>query len=157
MSVNAFIDIRNQNYYVDKKWPGRRLDFRLYMDKLKTLGNINRVFAYGTYSEERAKKFVSALFHLGYEPRFIKVPLEGWFSWDVELAIDVVRMAERSDTIVIGNSNRHMIPVISWARLNGLQVIVVGCNIQSDIRAACDRWVEITEDMLEDDSITTTA
>jgi len=157
MSINAFIDVRNQNYYIDKKWPGRRLDFRLYKTILSDIGTINRAFAYGTYSEDRAKKFISVLYHLGYEPKFNKVPPDGWFSWDVNIAIDIVRLSDRCDTVILGNSNTNMLPVINWAMCKGLKVIVVGCNIHPDVRSSCDRWIEISEDMLEDDSITTTA
>ena len=153
MSVNAFIDVRNQNYHINKKWPGRRLDFKSLMNTLINIGEINRAFAYNTYVEEGAKKFRSVLHHLGYEPQYKKIDKDTWYSWDVRIAVDIVNLNKTSNTLVLGSSSRSMAPIIEWAIYQGIKVIVLGCGINSELKSVCDHWIEIPEDMLEDETI----
>lgn len=150
--VCVFIDVGNQYYCVNKKWDGRKLDYEKYLKKCKEYGEIERAFAYGTQIEDYARTFISCLFHIGFEPNYKQVEKGEWFSWDVGIATEIVRLisAGKADTIIIGHSNRQMAPIISWAREQGIRTIIMGCGINKDLKEACDQWIEIKDTMLEE-------
>lgn len=154
MFTNAYIDIRNHNYYVKKKWPDRRLDIKKYMAFLDKKEQIERAIAYGTFYEDSAKSFISLVHHAGFETRFKKIAKDSWFCMDVEIAVDVVKQLKFTSTIIIGSSNRTLAPLITWVRNQGVKVIVVGCGINTELKEACDGWIEIPEEVLEDETTT---
>ena len=151
--VAVFVDVGNQFYCINKKWEGRKLNYEEYKKRATTFGNIVRAFAYGTQIEGAASKFISCLYHLGFEPQYKTVEKNNWYSWDVGMAMDMVRMCEKIDVAIIGNSSRTIAPAISYLREKGIRVIVVGCGISKEVKDACDQWVEITEEMLEENVI----
>lgn len=158
--VCVFIDVKNQFYTINKKWNNRKLNYEKYLDKCKQFGEISRAFAYGTQIDKVASKFISCLHHIGYEPNFKEIEQHTWYCWDVGITIEIVNQIthKRCDVIILGTSNRTLIPAILWAKAQGIRVIVMGCGIHNDIREACDEWVEIKEDMLEvSNAITETA
>lgn len=150
--VSVFIDVGNQFYCINKKWAGRKLNYEKYLEKAKSFGGIGRAFAYGTQVDDTAAKFITALYHLGFEPQYKQVKKNVWYSWNVGMAMDIVRLVtnDKTDTIIIGNSDRSIAPVISWAKEKGVRVIVMACGINKELKNACDRWIEIDEAMLEE-------
>ena len=148
--VGVFIDVGNQFYCINKKWEGRKLDYEVYMQICKDFGEITRAFAYGTQIGNSAASFKTALHHIGFEPCYKQIEPGTWYSWNVGLAMDIVRLHERMDIIIVGVSDRNIAPALAWAREKGIQVIVIACTINKDVRDSCDRWIEIAEDMLED-------
>ena len=149
--VGVFIDVGNQFYCINKKWPSRKLNYEKYLTQTKTFGTIARAFAYGTQVNNTASRFIVALHHLGYEPQYKQVEKKVWYSWCVGIAMDIVRLVinNKVDTIIIGSSDRSIAPVISWAKEQGIQVIVMGCGINKELKTVCDRWIEINDSMLE--------
>lgn len=154
MFTNAYIDIHNHNYYIKKNWPGRRLDIKKYMLFLERIDLIERSFAYGTYYEDTAKNFIKLIHHAGFETKFKKISKDSWFCMDVEIAVDIVKQLRFTSTIIIGSSNRTLAPLITWVRNQGVKVIVVGCGINTELKEACDEWLEIPEEVLENETTT---
>jgi uncharacterized protein (TIGR00288 family) len=149
--VSVFVDVGNQFYCINKKWQGRKLNYEKYLAKANTFGSVTRAFAYGTQVEDAAAKFITALHHLGFEPQYRQVEKNVWYSWNVGIAMDIVRLVtnDRTDTIILGHSDKSMAHVISWAKEKGVRVIVIGCGISKDIKNECDSWIEIDDSMLE--------
>ncbi|KKK91517.1 hypothetical protein LCGC14_2712150 [marine sediment metagenome] len=149
--VGVFIDVGNQYYCINKKWLGRKLNYEKYLDAAKVFGPVVRAFAYGTQVEGVAVNFITVLHHLGYEPQYKTVEKKVWYSWNVGMAMDIVRLVTNNkiDVVVMGNSDNNMVPVISWAREKGIKVIITGCGINKELKQVCDRWIEINEGMLE--------
>ena len=149
--VSVFIDVGNQFHCISKRWPGQKLDYKKYLDLAKTFGQIDRSFAYGTQIEDTAVKFITALSHLGYETRYKQVEKNVWYSWCAGMSMDIVRLVtnDKVDTVVIGNSDRCMTSVITWAKERGVRVIIIGCGINKELKDLCDKWVEINAGMLE--------
>lgn len=150
--VSVFVDVSNQYYCINKKWPGRKLNYERYLEKAKTFGSICRAFAYGTQVDDAAAKFITALHHLGYQAKYKQVEKNAWYSWAVGIAMDIVRLIsnDKTDVVIIGNSDRTLAPVISWAKEHGVRVIVMACGINKDLKNTSDRWLEIDESMLEE-------
>ena len=149
--VCVFIDVGNQFYCINKRWPGRKLNYERYMAKCKSFGQVNRAFAYGTQVDDSAIKFITALHHFGFEPHYKQIEKNTWYSWDVGMSLDIVRLHQKSDVIIIGNSNRSIAPLVNWIKERGIRIIIMACGINKDVKEACDQWIEVTEDMLEDE------
>jgi uncharacterized protein (TIGR00288 family) len=151
--VCVFIDVGNQFYCINKKWPGRKLNYEKYLETANTFGSVTRAFAYGTQVEGAAINFITCLHHLGYEPHYKTVEKNSWYSWDVGMAVDIVRLIlhDKTDVIIVGNSNRSMAPALQWAKERGVRVVVVGCGINKDLKDVCDQWIEISDKMLADE------
>jgi len=147
--VAVFIDVGNQFYCINKKWEGRKLNYETYKDKVANYGEIVRAFAYGTQVEGAAKNFISCLYHLGYETNYKDIEKNTWYSWTAGMFVDMVQMAERIDTMIIGTSDKSIAPAIKHLKNLGIRTVVMACGIPREIREACDQWVEISEDMLE--------
>lgn len=148
--VCVFVDVSNQFYNINKKWPHRKLNYKVYFEVCKKYGEVTRAFAYGTQVERAASKFISCLHHIGYEPNFREVEPNNWYCWDVGLTIEIVNQIihKRCDAIIIGSTNRVLIQTINWAKAQGIRVIVVACGINNEIRETCE-WEEIDKSMLE--------
>lgn len=149
--IGVFVDVASCYYNINKKWPNRKLNYEIYLDIAKKEGSeLSRAIAYGTHVEEGARKFISCLNLLGFEPKYRTVERNQWYSWDVGMSIDMVRNHEKLDIIVIGNSNRNMAPVVEFLQEKGCKVIIISCGIPRELRECCFKWIEISEDMLEE-------
>ena len=147
--VGVFVDVGNQFFTINKKWEGRKLDYEAYKAKASTFGTVVRAFAYGTQIENSAAKFIACLHHFGYEPQYKSIERNNWYSWDVGMAMDMVRVSDKIDVAVVGSSSRSIAPALQYLREKGIRVVVLGCGINKDVKEACDQWIEITEEMLE--------
>lgn len=147
--VGVFVDVGNQFYCINKKWPGRKLNYEKYLDKAKTFGSVIRAFAYGIQIDDTAANFILVLNYLGYIPQFKDIEKYTKFSWDIGMAMDIVRLHDKIDTVILGSSDRSVAPVISWAKEKGIQVVIIGCGISKELKTVCDIWIEIDESMLE--------
>ena len=155
--VAVFVDVGNQFYCVGKKWNGRKLDYRTYLEKATEGGKIlHRAFAYGTQVGESAVKFVQCLKFLGYNPRYRTIERGMWYEWCAGMSIEMVRHQHKVDGVVLGSSNVAMVHVVKFLQEQGISVKVVGCGIARELKEAADTWSEITEDMLEDDNSNST-
>ncbi len=147
--TGVFIDVNNQFYCINKKWEGRRLNYEKYMAEVKKYGDLFRAFAYGTQLKDSPNKFISLLFHLGFETRFKKVEKSTFLRREVEIAMDIVKLVNKLNTVIISSSNACIVPVIMYLKERGIRVIAIGCGISGEIKNTCDLWVEINEDWLE--------
>jgi uncharacterized LabA/DUF88 family protein len=153
-NLAVFVDINNQYYCVNKKWPSRRLDYSKYIKHVHEYGNIFRIFAYGTQLIDHPNKFASLLHNLGFETKFKKLDRPNvWLAREVEITMDMIKLVDRVDTIILSNSNSCLVPAIVYLKEKGVKIIILGCCISKDIKDHCDQWIEFTEEMLEDEKI----
>lgn len=150
--VGLFIDVNDQYYRINKKWEGRKLNYTAYLEKAKEFGEVSRAFAYGSHINNKAATFISALMSLGFETKFKRIVEKQWYNWAVGMSMDVVKMAvnDRIDTVVIGHSGMELVPLVNFIKQQGIRAVVIGCNINKELREAADRYIEISEDMLEE-------
>jgi uncharacterized LabA/DUF88 family protein len=69
--------------------------------------------------------------------------------WDVGLAIDVVRIVDRVDQVVIGSADGDLAPLVEWVKEQGCRCIVFACNISRELRDVADEVIEIDDALLE--------
>jgi uncharacterized LabA/DUF88 family protein len=71
-------------------------------------------------------------------------------NWNCGLTIDVINIIERVDTVILGSSDPDTLPVIEYIKSKGVGVIIIAAGIHRDLKKACNQFVEISEDMLEE-------
>jgi len=150
--IGVFVDVGNQFFYANKKWPGKKINYQRYYDQAETLGHIQRAFAFGTQIDNSAAKFAAALTHIGFECRYRDIDRGKWYSWDVGMAMEMVRCCEKLDVVVLGTSNYTMAHVVKYLRDQGVKVIIMACTIPKELRDVADQCIEVTERMLENGS-----
>lgn len=150
MRVGLFVDVNDQFFRINNKWPGRKLNYEKYFAKAATYGEITRAIAYGTQSSDNSNNFVSCLHHIGFEPRFKSIESGEWFSWAVCISVDVLRLLDQLDIVIIGYSAREMSPLLSYLKETSVRTIVLSCGINRELKLSSDTWVELDEEMLEE-------
>lgn len=71
-------------------------------------------------------------------------------NWGCGMAVDIVNIVDRVDTIIIGSSDPDLLPVVEFIKSKGVGVIIMAAGIHKDLKKACNQFVEISEDMLEE-------
>ena len=146
--IAVFADITNQFYCINKKWPKQKLNYTLFMEEVSKYGEVVRAYAYGTQENKAAKEFIKFLFHLGFETHYKNTSEEKWHTWTPGMVVNMVQMIDRIDIAIISTSDKTVLPAIEYLKNSGVKTIVIACGIKREIRQACDLWIEISEEML---------
>jgi uncharacterized LabA/DUF88 family protein len=155
MKTAVFVDLISLFYNINYVYPQQKLDYKIYLDKLRERHNIYRAIAYGASVANEAQNFIRCLRGDGYETKY--VPARKFNSKAVikytdrtmDIAMDIIRMIDRIDIVVIGSCNPNLIPLFVYLKEKGIRVIIVACNIPRELKNHCDEWLEITDDLLE--------
>jgi uncharacterized LabA/DUF88 family protein len=148
-----FVDINNLYYCVGKRYNGRKIDYKLYLERANVYATVTRAFCYGFQVDKEAVNFITCLRKIGYDPKYKAPRMIGEnfkrMDWNVGLCIDVVRMIDRSDAVIIGSSDPELVPLIQWIKDRGVQSIIFSSLISKELKDISDRYYEISEDVLE--------
>lgn len=160
--IGVFADISNLYYCIGKKYEGRKLDYSKFLDYIKDLGDVQQAIAYGAQLNNEAAEFIRCLAHIGFTTKY-KTPkaytndgkLRRKADWDVGITIDIVKMIDRLDMIVLATADGDLVDAVEWARSKGVDVIILACGISRDLRETATRYIEIPESLLEKKDETT--
>lgn len=149
--VAIFIDTQNM-YHSAKHLFGARLNFGKLVEVMTAGRTLVRAFAYVARSKTGEEKaFLEALQAAGIELR-IKDVIE--FSsgerkadWDVGMAIDAVKFAERVDVIILVTGDGDFVPLVEY--LKGKSIIVeaaaFGDSTAKALRESVDSFFDIAD------------
>ncbi len=155
-SVGIFVDISNLFYNINKKYPGKKLDYFKY--RLAAVGDeaLYRAVGYGYFVDFEARKFVSALKHVGYETKYrkhrtiVKDDKIEYLnsSWNLAMSLDIIRVLPKLDKVVLGTSDPEICPFVEYLKEKGVECFVISSNIPKGLRNSATQCIEITEDLL---------
>lgn len=157
--IGVFVDVSNLFYCVRKKFEGRKVDYRKYLDYIQDLGETVKVIAYGAQMNTEANGFIHCLQKIGYQTKFKGVKtfrqdhdqdIRRKADWDVGITMDIVSMVDRFDMIIIGSADGDLEPVVDWAIRKGIDVVILACGISRDLKTRATQFIEIPESLLED-------
>jgi uncharacterized LabA/DUF88 family protein len=108
-----------------------------------------RAIAYGVRLNDGIERWRAALERFGYEVRE-KEPHNGKADWDVDMVVDVWRMIDNIDMVVLVSGDGDFTALIHRCHELGKIVRVIGVDGRTSglLVEACDEFVPITEDML---------
>jgi uncharacterized LabA/DUF88 family protein len=148
--VAVLIDTQNM-YHSAKHIHGARLAFEKAVDAVVGGRQVVRVFAYVARSktgEEQA--FFDALTGAGIELRVKDVQEfssgEKKADWDVGMAVDAVRLADKADAIVLMTGDGDFVPLVQYLQGRGVLVEVAAFaeSTNAQLREVADRFFDLS-------------
>ncbi|MBI5654292.1 NYN domain-containing protein [Candidatus Uhrbacteria bacterium] len=148
--VAVLIDTQNM-YHSAKHIHGARLAFEKAVDAIVGGRQVVRVFAYVARSktgEEQA--FFDALTSAGIELRVKDVQEfssgEKKADWDVGMAVDAVRLAEKVDAIVLMTGDGDFVPLVQYLQGKGVLVEVAAFaeSTNAQLKTVTDRFYDLS-------------
>lgn len=146
------IDTRNMQYAISRKYDIGRLDYKKLIADRKIAVGLE-------YDSEEANNFVNFLRMLHFEVKFPKslISFEGELrktlqneECNVLLISEIFRIANKADHIIICSQNKTLLPIVKLLKANGIYVEILGVGIPTELRRACDLWVEVdSEDLIK--------
>jgi len=150
--VAVFVDVSNLYYCINKAFGSSKLDYRKYMEYCQEFGELYQCNAYGNQTKDEAIGFVHCLQQIGFNTKFFE-PQEKkpWkrANWNCGIAVDVVNLIDRVDTIILGSADGDLEPIVDWARSKGASVLIIAAGISHRLKKNCTKYIEIPKDMLE--------
>jgi uncharacterized LabA/DUF88 family protein len=146
--VGVFVD--NVNLYVAcRDVFGRTPNHAVILKEAVADNVLFRAIAYGVRLNDGIERWRTALERFGYEIRE-KTPHNGKADWDVDIVVDVWRMIEHLDMVVIVSGDGDFTALVHRCHELGKIVRVIGVDGSTSgaLVAACDEFVPITEAML---------
>lgn len=150
--VLIIADVSNL-YYSNRP---NKVDFEKVYHWCQGYGEIYRAIAYGAAMGAGADAFKSFLRHIGFEPKYkepkIFVDQENpgkeyrKADWDVGMAMDIVRMLDNVDIVILCSADGDLAPCIEWIEFKGKQCIVLASGISFELKQTCYQWQEMGED-----------
>lgn len=160
-SVAIFVDIANLYYCIDRKWPGRKLDYSALTRVAQgESAFIYRSIAYGLQHRSEATPFIALLKHLGYEVRYRRPRMyreensgkmvERRTSWSMGIALDIVDavLGNKVDEVILGSSDGDLAPLVTWLAIRKIKTTVLACGISQELRRVCPNCIEVSEELL---------
>lgn len=153
--VGVFVDVQNMYYSAKNLFDGAKVDFGQVLSVGVSGRQLIRAMAYvirADVGEEEA--FYEALQKQGYEvmAKELQVFAGGAKKgdWDVGLAIDAIRAADKLDTIVLVSGDGDYVPLVDYLQNNkGCRVEVIAFE-----KTCSGKLVEEADDFLDLESDT---
>ncbi|MES2023346.1 MAG: NYN domain-containing protein [Patescibacteria group bacterium] len=149
--VGVFIDTQNL-YHSARNLYQARVNFGAVLKEAVAGRKLVRAVAYVITTEAGDEKnFFDALSKLGIETKTKDLQIFAGGAkkadWDVGLAVDAIKMANRLDAVVIISGDGDFIPLVEYLQTIGVQVEVVsfGKSTSSKLREAVDDFVDLSE------------
>lgn len=127
--VGIFIDTQNL-YHSARSTFNSHVNYRELIDTAVGGRKLVRAFAYVIRSESTDEtKFFDALTELGIETRVKDLQIfysgEKKADWDVGIAMDIVRMSEKLDAVVLVSGDGDFTEVLKYVRSRGIRAEVM--------------------------------
>lgn len=151
--VGVFVDVQNL-YYSARAMYDANVNFGRILETAANGRQLIRAIAYVIKSEApKEQGFFDALEKAGFEVKSkdIQVFADGQKKgdWDVGVAIDAIKIADRLDVVVLVTGDGDFIPLVTYLRENrGCRVegVAFGRSTSSKLIESLDSFVDIDED-----------
>lgn len=152
--VGIFVDSANVELARDRSRGGKAIDWGLVLDRLTRDRRLVRAVAYSPVHDDpgvsrETQRFVEPFLGKGY--KIVTKPLKRFAdgsikaNLDIELALDLITMADRLDVAVIISGDgdfQHLVEVVQGRGVR-VEVAGLGSSVASALKNAADRYVEL--------------
>jgi uncharacterized LabA/DUF88 family protein len=155
--IGVFVDVSNLYYCIGKKYKGRKLDYKQYIEYVRALGDIIIANAYGAQIKNQAESFLYCLRQVGFTPKY-ETPksysengvITKKADYDVKITVDIIENLDKLDLIVLGSADSDFVPLIKSLIEKDKKIIIFACKISKEIvlleNVTC---IEIPESFIE--------
>lgn len=157
-SVGVFVNTTLLYYVVQshfKRWSNPRINYTSYLRRAVGDNTLYRAFAYGAQVGSESTGFIESLHRAGYETRYVPAKMVNeklailQTDRNMALAMDIVRIVEKLDEVVIGSNDSNLIPLVQWLKEKGVYVILYAPRIPRPLVQAANAVIEVEEDILD--------
>ncbi len=147
--VGILVDIQNL-YYSARVLYNKKVNFKNLLTSSVENRKLIRAIGYGISTEEaQEEKFFDALENLGFEVKTKDLQIfaggQKKGDWDVGIAIDAIKLAQRVDVIVLASGDGDYIPLVEYIQST------TGCRVEgvSFGESTSMRLIESLDDFLD--------
>ncbi len=147
--VGVLVDVSNM-YHSAKNLYGRRVNFKEILNQAVAGRKLIRATAYVIRAEnEDENSFFEALSQQGFEVRMKDLQIFAGGAkkadWDIGIAIDAIKLADRLDVIILVSGDGDYLPLVSYLQNNK------GCLVEAAaFRKTCSsRLIEEVDDFID--------
>ena len=152
--VGIFVDSANVELARDRSRGGRAIDWGVVLERLTKDRRLVRAVAYSPVHDDpdvsrETQRFVEPFLGKGF--KIVTKPLKRFAdgsikaNLDIELALDLMTMADRLDVAVIISGDgdfQHLVEVVQGRGVR-VEVAGLGPSVAGALKAAADRYVEL--------------
>lgn len=150
--VGLFIDSQNL-YHSAKAMFQSKVNYSKLVESAVARRNLIRAFAYVIKSDAGDENsFFDALEKLGIEIRVKDLKVfhsgEKKADWDVGIAMDIVRMTDKLDVVVLASGDGDFTEVIKYAKSRGVrtEVLAFANSAAKELVDECDEFYDLGQD-----------
>ncbi|MAF14064.1 MAG: hypothetical protein CMI53_04205 [Parcubacteria group bacterium] len=151
--VGVFVDVANM-YHSAKNLYGAKVNFEEVLNTAIAKRKLIRAIAYVIKSEsEEERGFFGALDSQGFEVKAKDLQVFAGGAkkadWDVGIAVDAIKLADRLDSIIIVSGDGDYIPLVTYLRENKgcqVEVLAFGKTTSSRLIEAVDDFIDLGKD-----------
>ncbi|MCR4333627.1 MAG: NYN domain-containing protein [Patescibacteria group bacterium] len=150
--VGVFIDTQNL-YHSAKHLYKTRVNFAKVLEEAVGGRILVRAIAYVISTESgEESSFFEALTKIGIETKVkdLQVFADGAkkADWDVGLAVDAIKLADKLDTVIIASGDGDFVPLIEYLDMHGMQVEVIsfGKSSSAKLKEAAHAFTDMCDD-----------
>jgi uncharacterized LabA/DUF88 family protein len=152
--VGVFVDVANM-YHSAKNLYKAKVNFKEVLKTATAGRKLIRAITYVIKSEsEEERGFFGALSNQGFEVKAKDLQVFAGGAkkadWDVGVAIDAIKMADKLDSVIIVSGDGDYVPLVTYLKENkGCQVEVVafGKTTSSKLISAADDFIDLGQDV----------
>jgi uncharacterized protein (TIGR00288 family) len=150
--IGVFVDVQNM-YYSAKQLYSSKVNFRTILKDVIADRELVRAIAYVIKADVKDENtFYDALEDMGFEVR--AKDLQVFYSgakkgdWDVGIAMDVMRLAPKLDTIVLVSGDGDFSDLLEHAKSLGCrtEVVAFGKTTSHKLRDVTDLFIDLDKD-----------
>ena len=148
--VGVFVDVQNM-YYSAKNLYGSKVNFGAVLKMAVSGRKLIRAIAYVIRAEEvKEQAFFDALKKSGFEVNF--KDLQIFFGgtkkgdWDVGMTVDMIKMADKLDAIIMVTGDGDFLPLVKYLKENKgclVEVIAFGKTTSSRLIEEVDDYIDL--------------
>ncbi len=148
--VGVFVDVQNI-YYSARHMYGAKVNFKALLQEAVQGRTLVRAIAYVVRSEDISRaEFFQVLENLGYEVKVkdVQIFVDGSkkADWDIGIAMDMIEMAPRLDTLVLVSGDGDFVPLVEHLqRALGCRVeaMAFGKSASGKLREAANEFTDL--------------
>jgi len=151
--IGVFVDVQNM-YYSAKNMYNAKVNFKAILNDAVNQRTLVRAIAYVIKADVKDEgNFFDALEKIGYEVKskdlqtFIGGHKKG--DWDVGIAMDMIELAPRLDTVILVSGDGDFIPLVQHLRRAlgcRAEVIAFGKSASGKLKEEADTFIDLEGD-----------